>query len=192
MGEAADLAVGLGGLFEIQVGVGVGLDAVGLEAEVLQQVVADQVRHLAELVAEAEIDVGLAEVDRQQLGVAVGDVQQADVAEPGQVVQLGGALLGQRQFAVQAHAAGSGDGHDLEEFAAIHAHGGSFEMLFRPGRKKTRRVAPAGLTTQIQSLLTGDSGSTRKATMWVICSGVSQLCRPKRGMLVQAVKALEL
>jgi hypothetical protein len=33
--------------------------------------------------------------------VAVGHVQQADVAEARQVVQLGGALLGQRQFAVQ-------------------------------------------------------------------------------------------
>jgi hypothetical protein len=81
VGEAADLAVGLGGLVEIQVGEGVGLEGVRLDAEVLEQLVADQVRHLAELVADAEIDVRLAEVDRQQLGVAVGDVQQADVAE---------------------------------------------------------------------------------------------------------------
>jgi hypothetical protein len=97
VGEAADLAVGLRRLFEIQVGEGVGLDGVRLDAEVLEQLLADQVRHLAELLAETEIDVRLAEVDRQQLGVAVGDVQQADVAELGQVVEFGGALLGQRE-----------------------------------------------------------------------------------------------
>jgi hypothetical protein len=55
----------------------------GLRPKCLRKCLADQMRHLAELVAETEIDVRLAEVDRQQLGMAVGDVQQADVAERG-------------------------------------------------------------------------------------------------------------
>ena len=37
--------------------------------------------------ADAEVDARLAKVDRQQLRVAVGEVQQAHVAEARQVVQ---------------------------------------------------------------------------------------------------------
>jgi hypothetical protein len=114
--------------------------------------------------------VRLAEVDRQQLGVAVGHVQQADLAEARQVVHAPGGLGGLGRVAVQRQAAGRGDGQHLEEIPAVHGHA----------------------ELSVQSLFTGDSGSTRKATMWVICSGVSQLCSPKRGMLVHAVKALEL
>ena len=98
------------------------LDAVRLETEVLEQLVADQVRHLAELVAETEIDARLTKIDRIELGVAVGDVQQADVAELGQVVQLAGPLFGQRQFAVQGHAASGGHCQHLEKLSTIHAH----------------------------------------------------------------------
>jgi hypothetical protein len=135
------------------------------------------------MVADAQIDVRLAEVDRQQLGMAVGDVQQADVAEAGQVIHPGGSLFGQCQFAVQCHAASRCHRQHLEKLTTIHAHCLS---LITASTGSGRDIQP------LQSLLTGDSGSSRKATMWVICSGVSQLCSPKRGMLVHAVKAFEL
>jgi hypothetical protein len=88
---------------------------------------------------------------------------------------------------VQRHAASRGHGQHLEKLTTIHAHCLSLQMKYGlPGQ------APGRDIQQLQSLLTGDSGSSRKATMWVICSGVNQLCRPKRGMLVHAVKAFEL
>jgi hypothetical protein len=80
------------------------------------------VRHLAVLVAKAEINVRLAEVDRQQLGMTVGDVQQADIAELGQVIKFCCAFFSQRNVTVQTHAASSCNGHDLKEFPTIHAH----------------------------------------------------------------------
>jgi hypothetical protein len=107
---------------EVQVGEGVGLEAARCDAEVLQQLVADQMRHLAHHVADAQIHVRLAEVDGHQLGMAVGDVQQADVAEARQVVHLGGRAWRPAQDCCAGHAAGAGDGQHLEEFAAIHGH----------------------------------------------------------------------
>ena len=136
MGKATDLAVGLGSLVEIQIGEGMRIDGVRLDTEVLEEVVTNQVRHLAIAHAKAEIDVRLTEIDRQQLGMAVGDVQQADVAEFRQVIHLGGALFGERPLALQRHAAGGSHGQHLEKLTTIHAH-------FKSS-KKSRRVARAG------------------------------------------------
>ena len=182
--KATDLAVSLGGFLEIQIGVGVRLKGIGFETEMFEQVFANQVRNLAELIAKAKIDVGLAKIDRQQLGMAVGNVQQTDIAKFWQVIQFGRTLFGQRDITVQTHATRCGNGHDP---AGTPDDSCSFQFL-----KKSPSGMPDGAKSNAQSLLTGDSGSTRKATMWVICSGVSQPCKPKRGMLVQAVKAFEL
>ena len=46
--------------------------------------------------ADAEVDVRLAEMDRQQLGVAVGEVQEMHVAEARQVVEFLSALGGEQ------------------------------------------------------------------------------------------------
>ncbi|MPN17067.1 hypothetical protein SDC9_164417 [bioreactor metagenome] len=64
VGEAADLAVGPGGLDKIQIGKGVRLCRSGLDTEMLEEAVAHDVRCLTEHAADAEVDVGLAEVDR--------------------------------------------------------------------------------------------------------------------------------
>ena len=66
---------------EVEVGERVRVARAGRDAEMLEQVLADEMRRLAPRGADAEVDVRLAEVDRQELRVAVGEVQQADVAE---------------------------------------------------------------------------------------------------------------
>mgnify|MGYP006993423463 CR=1 FL=1 len=137
MGKAADLAVGLGRLFEIQEGEGMGIDGVRLDPEMLEESIADQMRHLAELVTETEVDVRFAEVDRQQLGMAVGDVQQIDITEFGQIVHRGRALFGQCKFAVQGHAASRRNCQHLKKFSTIHAHGSP--------QKKPGEVTRAGI-----------------------------------------------
>ena len=82
MREAADLAVARRRALEIEVGEGMRLHGVGRDPEMPQQRIADQVRGFAACGTDAEIEVRLPEVHRQQLRVAVGEVQQAQVAEP--------------------------------------------------------------------------------------------------------------
>jgi hypothetical protein len=99
---------------------------VWLDAELAQQILADQVRHAAVGFADAKVDARLAEVHRLQLRVAVGEVHEADVAESGQLVQAvgGGRAGGQHVLAGQGHAAGAGNGQHLHEFSATNAHMG--------------------------------------------------------------------
>ncbi len=85
--EAADLAVGARRLREVEVGEGVRLGRAGTDAEALEQRLADEVRRLAQGVADAEVDARLAEAHRLQLRVAIGEVQHADVAEARHVVE---------------------------------------------------------------------------------------------------------
>ena len=70
-----------GGFLEIEKGEGVGVGAVGADAEVIEKCAADQMRRLALHRADADIDARLAEIDRLQLRVRVGDVQHARIAE---------------------------------------------------------------------------------------------------------------
>lgn len=86
--EAARLAVDARGALEIQMAEGVRLRARRRDAEAPQQGLADQVRRAARGRSNAEVRVGLAEIVRQQLRMAVGEMQQVDVAEAGYVVEL--------------------------------------------------------------------------------------------------------
>ncbi|MCY1297115.1 hypothetical protein D9M70_465420 [compost metagenome] len=118
--KPADLAVAARGLVEIEVGERMRLRRAGADAVVAQQRVADQVRRLAGVVADAEVDVGFAEIHRPQLRMAVGEMQQVDVAEARQVVHRLGGLRGVRVLVGESHAAGAGDGQHLQELASVH------------------------------------------------------------------------
>src|SRR6266581_6730613 len=67
----------------------------------------------------AEIDVRLAEMDRLQLGVAVGEMQQRDVAEARQVVERRSLRRGAR---IQREPGRGGGSEGLQEFAAGKGH----------------------------------------------------------------------
>jgi hypothetical protein len=77
--ETADLAVGACGFFEVEIGEGICEARVGADPEVLEHRPADQVRRLAQAVVHAEIDIGLAEISRQQLRVTIGEMHQRHV-----------------------------------------------------------------------------------------------------------------
>ncbi len=80
---------------------------------------AGEMRRLPLRLADAEIDRRLAEIDRHQLPVHVGDVQQRDVAErlEGEKLVLRQPLLRQCARHV-ARQNGGRRGRDLQEFAA--------------------------------------------------------------------------
>ena len=122
------------------------------DAEVRQHRLADQVGRTAGGSAHADVHARLAEVQRQQLGVTVGEMEKADVAEPRQIVHPCIPLAGQRGAAIERQAPGGGDREEVEEFAARHATTGACLFLVdRAGR------------------------SSRNATRSAICSGLSQL-----------------
>jgi hypothetical protein len=96
-------------------------NACGPQAGRLQQGLAHQVRQPAAHVTDTEIDAGLAKMDRLQLRVAVGHVQERHVAERRDVVQA--SLCGGRVgvgVAAQAHAGGRCRAQHLNELALVH------------------------------------------------------------------------
>jgi len=120
--ETADLAVGSRRRREVEIGEGMRLDRLRRDVELAQQVLADQVRRLAQCVGHAEVDARLAKVDRQQLRMAVGEVQEVHVAEAWQFVHPGVWAGSQRLARGDRHAGGGGHREQLQEFATVHRH----------------------------------------------------------------------
>ena len=85
----------------------------------LEQRLADQMRRAVRASRHAEIDVRLAEMDREQLSVAVGEMQQRDVAETGQIVKRRSLRRGAR---IQRESGRGGGSERLQEFAAGEGH----------------------------------------------------------------------
>src|SRR5690606_40295096 len=86
----------------------------------LHQVAADQMRRQAERTADADIDAGLAEMQRHELRVNVGEMQQRDLPQGLEAQQVGLRNRLRRRGAAQRTAAeqdGSG-GTGLENVAA--------------------------------------------------------------------------
>jgi len=104
----------------------------GRDFEMLKQCVADEMRRLAARFADAEVDARLTEANRAQLRVAVGDVQECDVAERLQraVKTLAiGIVGGSRRVDAQAR---NGGGRDrVQELAAPHRSGPSLNDACR-------------------------------------------------------------
>ena len=89
--EAAHAAVAIRGFGKIEEGKGVGIDAAGLDAEIVEEGAADQMRRPPAHVADADIDARLAKKHRLELRVGVGDMEHAGVAEMPELVHvLGG------------------------------------------------------------------------------------------------------
>ena len=63
MRKAPDLAISARRLDEIQVGEGMGLEAARLDAEVLEKMIANEVRRLTEHAAQTQVDAGLTKMD---------------------------------------------------------------------------------------------------------------------------------
>jgi hypothetical protein len=75
---------------EIETGEGMGVGAVALDAEPLQESASDEMRRLACHRADPDVDARLAEMNRQQLGMRIGDVQDARIAEALEIVHAAG------------------------------------------------------------------------------------------------------
>ena len=89
VGKSADLAIALCRIHEVEVADGVCEAAARIDAGVVQQGLTDEMRRLVQRITDAQVDVGLAEIHRQQLGVTVGEVQQPRLPETRRRIQAG-------------------------------------------------------------------------------------------------------
>ena len=78
--------------------------------------------HFAESAADTDIDVRFTEPDRQQLGVAIGEVQQMDVTETRQVIEVFAALGRQGGAGIEGKTGSRSGSEDLQKFATVHRH----------------------------------------------------------------------
>ena len=98
------------------------VDRSGLDAETFEQRFADEMRRLALGGAEAEIDAGLAIEAGHELRMAIGEMQQAHVAERRHVVhRRGRSSLGEHVAGRERESGGGPSREHLQEFAAVHA-----------------------------------------------------------------------
>src|SRR5215471_14573703 len=120
MREAAEPAEALRGFLEIDAGEGIGVGAVRRDAEAIEKGLADQMRRPALHVADADVDARLAEIDRAELRMRIGDVQDARVAEALDFVDARVVDCGAREARPRARQRG-GRRH-LQKIPAADAH----------------------------------------------------------------------
>src|SRR5947209_3677951 len=90
MREAAELSEAGCGFLELHAGERMRIRTVGPDSEPLQERAADQMRRPRCHLADADIDAGLADIDRIELRMGIGEVQDARVAEALDVVDARG------------------------------------------------------------------------------------------------------
>lgn len=89
MREATHLSIGPCRAREIEKRERMRVACSGLDAEVSKQMLANEMGRLAPRVGQTEVNAGLAEVDRQELRMTIGEMQDADIADRRQrVVEL--------------------------------------------------------------------------------------------------------
>src|SRR5262252_632485 len=118
MGKAADPAVDTRRVREIERRESVGFAGSGTDAEPLEQRRAYKVRRFPVRHPDAKVDVGLAEVVREELRMAVGDVEQVHVAEAGhRIERLGSAT----DVGVEGESRGAARRQNMQELAPVHS-----------------------------------------------------------------------
>ena len=115
--EPPDLAVFSGRLREIEITERVPETRIGRYARRVEQGFAHEVRRPAPRITDAEIDIGLAEIDRQQLRMAIGEMYQARLPERRRGIKV---LVPRTHRARGRSGCDSGDGQDSQEFSSVH------------------------------------------------------------------------
>ena len=113
--KAAHAAVAVRGVLIIEEGEGVGDAATRHDVEIFEEGAADDVRRLSTHIADADIDARFAEIHRLQLGVGVGQMQDADIAEAADVVEI---VVG-RQRDARRNAGSGRDAKPAQEIPAV-------------------------------------------------------------------------
>ena len=133
--HAAHAAVGAGQVLEIEIRQGVGLRRATLDVVVFQEILAGEMGRQAHHLANADVDAGLAEVDRIELRVNVRQVDQRHLPFRLELqdVVLGDGLLRHRRAQGGHRTAGHGESREcqLDEVPSVNEHW-SFPRMFLP------------------------------------------------------------
>ena len=123
MREAAELAESKRGFLEIETGEGVGVGAIGPDAKSIEEGTSHQMRRISGHRADSQIDARFAEINREQLRVGVGHMQDARIAEAIEIIDAGalGAAREPRPSTRERRSAREGD-----KFPASDGHTMSF------------------------------------------------------------------
>src|SRR3990167_3278099 len=122
MGKTTYFAIGAGGVLKIEVSECMCLTRSRPYAERFEQLFTDKMRRLVQALPQTDVDIGFPKVDRQQLGMTIGDVQQGNIAEGGQIVEAACAVCSQCSAAAQRKARGGSHCQHLHKFATVHGH----------------------------------------------------------------------
>ena len=138
--ETADAAIGLGQRFEIGRGQRVGVGAPAPDLEISQQLFAHEMRRQALVRTDTDVGRGLAEIERHELGVQVGEVQDGELADRLEAQQV---VLG-RRLALGQCRVGRGErcrrARDLKQLAPAETHRIRRPLsCFRPSSRSCRR-----------------------------------------------------
>ena len=119
MRKAAELAEAGGGFLEIETAEGIGVGAIRLDSKSIEEGAADQMRRLSLHRGDPQIDARLAKINRQQLRMGVGHMQDARIAEALEIVNAGavGGARDTRQSARDRSGA-----RELQKIAAADGH----------------------------------------------------------------------
>ncbi|MCL6609290.1 MAG: nucleotide exchange factor GrpE [Geminicoccaceae bacterium] len=123
--EPADPPVAPGELDEVLVGEGVGRGRAGGDAETVEERLAGEMRGQATDLAHADVGRGLAEPDRHELGMQVGEVEDRDVADraEGQKVGLAEPVLRRQPTGAAGAEDRAGGGREGQKIAAADQGG---------------------------------------------------------------------
>ena len=117
VGKPAHAAIAMRRFLVVEKREGVRFAGARHHVEIFEERAADDVRRFSAHGADAEVDARLAEIDRGELCVGVGQMQDADIAETADVV----GIAVRRQRDARRDAGGSRGGKIAEEFPAIQA-----------------------------------------------------------------------
>src|SRR5450631_1713517 len=90
------------------------------DAEMPEHRFADEMRRATPRATDADVDARLAKVGGQKLRVAIGEMQQMDVAERRNQVDRVGRALRARAIRRERHTTGRGGGKNAQKLAPVH------------------------------------------------------------------------
>ena len=123
MCEPSHLAVGACRALEVERGEGVRLRRARLDAERLEQALADQVRRPARRFAHADVHARLAKPEGCELRVRIGEVEQRDVAGAREAIERIAFRLAERLGRIEREPHCGRRREHLEELAPVHRTG---------------------------------------------------------------------
>src|SRR5690625_5123528 len=134
MGKAPHLAILFGRLTKGQIGKGMGSGGIGLDTIKIKEIIAHYMRRPIAGRTHTYVDARLAKINRQQLVMAISNMQEMHITKTRDSIKVLRGLFGSKSSVREKHPPRSGNGHYLHKIATIN-HSAHFwkKLLFQLG-----------------------------------------------------------